>query len=215
MVFDNENITIPVGIVTNKFLIRPLLATDVELDYAAVMESKEFLRKWEQTGWPEDNFTPTDNLEDLQRAEQRHINREAFTFTVMNPTETECLGCVYIFPRTARWLSQAKTTAIGEAGWANYEAVILFWIRQSRLTEAMDRKLLDVLRSWFEQEWSFDGYLFLTNKQFEQQVAMFEEANLQLQFEVKKPEHSGKYLAYIIPEQFVFSKPSSHQTNKM
>lgn len=196
MVFGNENFTIPDGMVTNEFLIRPLLTADVELDYAAVMESKEFLRKWEQTGWPEDNFTVADNLEDLQRAEQRHINREALTFTVMNPIEAECLGCIYIFPRSARWLSQAETTSIGDPDWATYEAVILFWIRQSRLAEAMDRKLLDVLRSWFEKEWAFDRYLFLTNEQFEQQVAMFEEANLQLQVEFKLPKHPGKYRAY-------------------
>lgn len=196
MVFGDENITIPDGIVTNEFLIRPLLATDVELDYAAVMESKEFLRKWEQSSWPEDNFTLADNLEDLERHEREHINRESFTFTVMNPTETECLGCIYIFPRTARWLAQAETTPIGNTDWADYEAIILFWIRQSRLTEAMDRKLLDALRPWFEQGWTFDGHLFLTNEQFEQQVAMFEDANLQLQFEVKLPKHSGKDLAY-------------------
>jgi hypothetical protein len=32
MVFGNENVTIPDGIVTNEFLIRPLLATDIKLD---------------------------------------------------------------------------------------------------------------------------------------------------------------------------------------
>lgn len=196
MVFGEKNITIPDGMVTPEFLIRPLLTTDVELDYAAVMESKEFLRKWEQTGWPEDHFTLADNLEDLQRHEQEHINRESFTFTVMNPTETECLGCIYIFPRTARWLSEAKTTSIGDTDWANYEAVIQFWIRQSRLAEAMDRRLLGLLRPWFEQAWTVDGYLFLTNEQVEQQVALFEEANLRLAFEVELPKHDGKNLAY-------------------
>lgn len=196
MVFGDENITIPDGLVTNEFLIRPLLATDVELDYAAVMESKEFLRKWEQSSWPEDDFTLAGNLKDLQRHEREHINRESFTFTVMNPTETECLGCIYINQRTARWLSQAETTSIGDTDWTDYEAVILFWIRQSRLAEAMDRKLLNILRPWFEQEWTFDGHLFLTNEQFEQQVAMFEGAGLQLQFEVKLPKHVGKDRAY-------------------
>ncbi|MGB0385267.1 MAG: N-acetyltransferase [Ardenticatenaceae bacterium] len=196
MVFGHENITIPDGFVTNEFLIRPLLATDVELDYAAVMESKEFLRKWEQSSWPADDFTLADNLKDLQRHEREHINGESFTFTVMNPTETECLGCIYIFPRTARWLAKAETTPIGDTDWANYEAVILFWIRQSRLAEAMDRKLLDILRPWFDQEWTFDGHFFMTNEQFEQQVEMFEGANLQIQFEVKLPKHDGKDRAY-------------------
>ena len=196
MIFGNEKITIPDGIVTNEFLIRPLLVTDVELDYAAVMESKEFLRKWDQSSWPADDFTVAGNLEDLQRAEHRHVNREAFTFTVMNPNGTECLGCIYIFPRTARWLSQAETTSIGDTDWVNYEAVVLFWIRQSRLAAAMDRQLLNILCQWFEKEWTFDGHLFLTNEQFEQQVAMFEEANLQLQLEVTLPKQPGKYRAY-------------------
>jgi hypothetical protein len=196
MVFGDKNSTIPDGLVTDEFLIRPLLSTDVELDYAAVMESREFLRKWEQSTWPADDFMLAGNLEDLQRHEGEHINRESFTFTVMNPTETECLGCIYIFPLAARWLSKAEATPIGATDWTNYEAVVLFWIRQSRLAEAMDRQLLDILRPWFEQEWTFDGHLFLTNEQFEQQVSMFEEADLQLQFEVKLPKQPGKYRAY-------------------
>lgn len=196
MVFGNENATIPEGLVTNEWLIRPLRATDVELDYAAVMESREFLWKWEQSTWPADDFTLAGNLKDLQRHEREHINRESFTFTVMNPTETECLGCIYINPLTARWLSQAETTPMGDTDWADYEAVVLFWIRQARLVEGMDRRLLDTLRPWLAQEWIFDGYLFQTNEQFEQQVDMFEAAGLQLQFEVKLPKHVGKYLAY-------------------
>lgn len=196
MVFGDEDFEIPDELVTDMFLIRPLLGTHVELDYAAVMESKEFLRKWDQSSWPADDFTLADNLEDLERHEREHINRESFTFTVMNPAETECLGCIYIFPLTAHWLSKAETTPIGATEWADYEAVILFWIRQSRLAEALDRKLLDILRAWFEQEWTFDGYLFLTNEQFEQQVAMFEGTNLQLQLEVKLPKQPGKYRAY-------------------
>ncbi|MGB1252923.1 MAG: N-acetyltransferase [Candidatus Promineifilaceae bacterium] len=197
MVFGNEDSTIPDGLVTDDFLIRPLSATDVELDYAAVMESRVFLRKWEQSSWPEDTFTLADNLKDLQRHEREHLNGESFTFTVMNPAETECLGCIYIFPRTARWLSKAEATPTGDTVWADYEAVVLFWIRQSRLADAMDRKLLAVLRPWLRQEWSFDGHLFMTNEQFEQQVAMFEETSLQLQFEIKLPKHTGSDRAYI------------------
>lgn len=200
MVFGNENATIPNGFITNEFFIRRLSETDVELDYAAVMESREILRKWEQSTWPADDFTLADNLKDLQRHEREHLNRESFTFTVMNPTETECLGCTYIFPQTARWLAKATKTPVGDTGidtaWEDYEAVILFWVRQSRLAEGMDRKLLDILRPWFEQEWTFDGHLFQTNKEFEQQVLMFEAAGLQLQFEVEQSKEKANDLAY-------------------
>lgn len=200
MVFGNDNSTIPDRIVTDEFLIRPLLATDVELDYAAVMESREMLRKWERSTWPADDFTLAGNLNDLQRHEREHINREAFTYTVMNPSETECLGCIYIYPRTARWLTRSEATPVGASTegtkWTDYEAIIRFWIRQSRLAEGMDRQLLDTLRPWFAQEWAFDGHLFHTSEQFEQQVAMWEDAGLQRQFEVKEPKDSVKDLAY-------------------
>lgn len=195
MVFDDKS-TIPTGLLTQDFLIRPLLATDVALDYAAVMESREILRRWSQSSWPADDFTVAGNLADLQRHEREHIDREAFTFTVMNPAETECLGCIYIDPLTARWLANVKVTPHGEANWEDYEAVILFWVRQSRLAEALDRKLLAILRPWFAHEWAFDGHLFLTNEQFQQQVSMFEAAGLKLRFEVQRPKRSGKFRAY-------------------
>ena len=197
MIFGNESDMIPERLETEQFLLRRLSETDVELDYAAVMESREILRQWEQSTWPADDFTLADNLKDLQRHEREHLNREAFTFTVMNRDETECLGCVYIYPRTVRWLARAEATPVTSAKWADYEAVVTFWVRQSRLAEGLDSQLLDVLRRWFDQEWDFDGYLFLTSERFKQQVAMFESTTLQQQFELQDPKKGGKDLAYI------------------
>ena len=196
MVFGNENSIIPEGLITDRFLIRRLSETDVELDYAAVMESREILRTWEQSTWPADDFTLAGNLKDLQRHEREHIGREAFTYTVMNRSQTECLGCIYIYPRTARWLARAEATPVGNKAWAAYEAVIRFWIRQSRLAEGMDRQLLDCLRPWFVQEWDFDGHLFHTSEQFKQQLSMWEDAGLQRLFEIKDPKEPKKDLAY-------------------
>jgi hypothetical protein len=196
MVFGNEAAAIPEGLITDEFLIRPLSVTDVALDYAAVMESREILRQWEQSSWPADDFTLDGNLKDLDRHEGEHLRRESFTFTVMNPGGTECLGCIYIFPRTARWLAGAETTALGPAAWADYEAVVLFWVRASRLAEGMDRRLLDVLRPWLAAAWAFEGHLFQTSEAFAQQVGMFEAAGLQRRFEVQLPKHALWEFAY-------------------
>src|SRR5262245_4096225 len=83
---------------TNRLFLRPLRATDVELDYDAVMSSAEQLRRWSDSDWPADDFTLAGNLNDLQRHEREHGERVAFTFTVLNPEGTRCLGCVYITP---------------------------------------------------------------------------------------------------------------------
>lgn len=74
------------------------------------MESREYLRTWEQTGWPEDGFAVAANREDLEKLERRHADREAFTYTVMNLAETECLGCVYLMPTNARMFAGAHIT---------------------------------------------------------------------------------------------------------
>jgi hypothetical protein len=196
MAFDNDEFRAPEELRTDEFLLRPIRASDAELDYEAVMESKEFLRQWEQSSWPADDFTVEANREDLDKLERRHTDGESFTYTVMNPTETQCLGCVYIFPTTARLFSKAQISAIDGARWSEFEAAVYFWIRKSRLADELDRRLLDALGPWLEHDWGIEPHLIVTNEQFEQQVAMIEGANLQLRFHLTFPNEPGKSLAY-------------------
>jgi hypothetical protein len=196
MTFENSRIVPPPGIRSELFTIRPITVADVELDYAAVMESREFLRTWEQSTWPEDDFTVADNLKDLQGLEQRHNDGISFGYTIMNPDESECLGCVYIFPTDARWFADGEVASVSGASWSDYEVITLFWIRKSRLAERLDRTVLDALLPWLERDWTFGPHLIVTNEQFEQQVAMLEGTDLELQFKVKLPKDPAKYLAY-------------------
>jgi hypothetical protein len=194
--FSELEISAPAGLRTPDLVLRPLLASDAELDYDAVMESREFLRKWEQSTWPEDDFTVQANRDDLLKAERRHANGDAFTYTVMNLDQTECLGCVYVLPPDARMFTDAQVTAIGADQWSDCDATVFFWVRASRLPEGLDRTLLDSLITWLEREWSFTAPVIVTNEQFDQQVAMVEGTDLRRRFEVKAPADPGKYLAY-------------------
>lgn len=196
MAFNNDDFHAPEELRTDEFLLRPIRAADAELDYEAVMESKEFLRLWEQSSWPEDDFAVEANREDLDKLERRHTDGESFTYTVMNPAETQCLGCVYIFPTAARLFSKAQISAIDGARWCEYEAAIYFWIRKSRLADELDRRLLEALGPWLEHDWRIEHYLIVTNEQFEQQVSMIETAKQQLRFQLTFPNEPGKSLAY-------------------
>lgn len=160
------------------------------------MESREFLRTWEQSTWPEDDFTVEANRADMVKLESRHASGESFTYTVMNLDQTECLGCVYVFSPDASWFSDARVTPVGADRWSDHDAMILFWVRKSRLPEQLDRSLLEALLTWFEQKWSFDAPLFVTNEQFEQQVTMIEGTDLRRRFEIELPDDPGRYLAY-------------------
>ena len=77
MTFRQHDVVAPTGLETPRFVLRPILATDARLDYDAVMESREYLRKWEQSTWPEDDFTVDANREDLAKLEQRHASGES------------------------------------------------------------------------------------------------------------------------------------------
>lgn len=194
----NDDFQAPEELRSDEFLLRPIRAADAELDYAAVMESTSFLRRWEQSTWPADDFTVDANRADLAKLERRHASGESYTYTVMNPAETQCLGCVYILPTTAPLFSRAKISAIDGAQWATYQAAVYFWIRKSRLADALDRRLLAALGPWLEQDWRLeqDHSLIVTNEQFEQQVALIEGAARQLRFRLSFPNQSGAYLAY-------------------
>jgi hypothetical protein len=194
--FENLEFDVPEGLTTDDFILRPIVAADAEMDYAAVMESREYLRTWEQSSWPEDDFTVAANRDDLEKLERRHASREAFTYTVMNPAGSECLGCVYIMPSDARMFAEAHISLVGNRRWDDYEAAVYFWIRKSRLATETDRVLLDALRTWLAQDWNLGSHLIVTNEQFAQQVDIIEHTDLQLRFKVEEPDKPGRYLAY-------------------
>ncbi len=46
MRFETMDFAVPEGLTADDFVLRPIRAADAELDYAAVIESNEFLRTW-------------------------------------------------------------------------------------------------------------------------------------------------------------------------
>lgn len=197
MPFDQIEFAVPERLETESFVLRPILASDDRLDYDAVMESKESLRVWEQTSWPEDDFTVEANREDLELLERRHAENGAFTYTVLTPDETECLGCVYVVATNARMFANATVTPVGDRSWDDFEATVYFWVRDSRIQSGLDHALLESLRGWFGAEWGFSGVLFVTSELFTQQLEMIEAAGLERCFTIVETGKPGPYLAFV------------------
>lgn len=196
MPFQSEHVPPPTGLSTEAFSLRPITADDAEIDHAAVMESKDYLRVWEQTGWPEDGFTIEANRTDLVDLEQRHSAGTAFTYTVLDPTGATCLGCVYVMPHDATFLAKAEITPLGPDSWEDVDAAVYFWVRRSSLAAGTDRALLDALRTWFAQEWELARHVVVTHEEFSQQVELIESTDLEQRFHIVEPGKRGRYLAY-------------------
>ena len=62
---------VPAQLRTKEFLLRPIVEADTERDYVAVMDTREALRLWRMSTWPEDEFTVEENRVDARRPFER------------------------------------------------------------------------------------------------------------------------------------------------
>lgn len=122
MPFADPEMYVPDALQTEAFLLRPIRAADARLDYEAVMESRSYLRVWEQSGWPADHFTEAENRKDLERLEQRHAAGETFTYTLMTADEARCLGCVYINSVDSTPFTRSDISSVEGARWPDGSA---------------------------------------------------------------------------------------------
>lgn len=192
MSFYPEPHPVPAQLRTDEFVCLPLTTDHVHLDYAALMVSNEMLQLWGGTGWPSVDFTVEENWEDLDMHEREHKERVAFTYTVLNPDETECLGCIYITPLSDYVdMNPDILTNVDPK-----EAVVGFWVKQPRLADHLDERLLAALRDWFKQEWAFTAVYFSTRTQNTQQVQLLEATAMPKQYTLAVPPRAHKYFLY-------------------
>jgi RimJ/RimL family protein N-acetyltransferase len=151
-------------------VLQPLRATDVERDFEAVMASQEALR--ERTGgrWPRPGFTLAENLADLHEHEDDFAAHRGFTYTVLDPDETHCLGCVYIYPSVQEGSQATEGTD---------KAVVWFWVRPECVEADLDQRLLAALVPWLREDFGLSRVLFRVSANDARQLALMREAGLQ------------------------------------
>ena len=120
--FVPADFNVPENLETPEFRIRTLTVNDVVKDYDAVMTSVEHLKTvWPGSKWPE-GLTFEQDLIDLGWHQKEFQIRRSFAYTVVTPSESQVIGCVYIEP-TRR---------------AGFDAEVFLWARQSELAGGLD-----------------------------------------------------------------------------
>lgn len=123
--------------------LRPIRASDVELDMPAVMGSRE--RLWsiygEAWGWPPASMTAEQDREDLARHEAEAERHGSFNYALFDTAESELIGCVYIDP-------PEQTGTDAEISW---------WVRDEHVGSDVERALDAFVPRWIEQEWPFEA----------------------------------------------------------
>jgi hypothetical protein len=124
--------------------MRPIRAADVDIDYPAVMGSRE--RLWARYGpvwgWPPATMTLEQDREDLAHHEAEIAARETFNYAVLDAGETALLGCVYIDPPDA-------------AAPEGSDAVVSWWVVDDAVGSDLERALDELVPRWLRDVWGF------------------------------------------------------------
>lgn len=134
-----ERVDLPIGP-----HLRPIREADVDIDYPAVMGSRE--RLWakygEAWGWPPATMSHEADREDLAHHEAEIASHETFNYALLDEHETELLGCVYIDPP-------------GADSPAGADAVVSWWVVDEHHGGELERALADLIPRWLAGTWGF------------------------------------------------------------
>lgn len=136
-----KDFIVPQLLETDKFRLRMLKVTDVVKDYDAVMTSVDHLQGVLGVGrnWPSKDLTFEQDLIDLGWHQKEFQTRSSFAYTVMNLDESQCLGCMYIFP----------------SGSPEFEVDVFMWVRKSEFDKGLDPILFNTVKDWIKKKWPF------------------------------------------------------------
>jgi hypothetical protein len=127
--------------------LRPIRASDVGIDYPAVMGSRE--RLWdkygEAWGWPPATMTPEQDRDDLVHHEREMAAREAFNYAILDTDESHLLGCIYL---------DRPGHEIG------CDVVVSWWVVDTRVGSTLESELNRFVPAWVTTDWPFTKPLF-------------------------------------------------------
>lgn len=124
--------------------LRPIRASDVDIDYPAIMGSRERLwAKYGETwGWPPPDMTYDADRKDLAHHEDEIAAHISFNYAVLNHDETELLGCVYIDPPDGHAPDRS-------------DALVSWWVVDREADGPLERALEALIPRWLEEQWGF------------------------------------------------------------
>lgn len=129
----------PTQLVAERFRLEPLGPQHNASDLAAWTSSIEHVRStpgFADGSWPPlEGMSPEANLGDLIRHAADFEARTGFTFTVLDPTTGEVIGCVYVYPTKS----------------PDHDAQVRSWVRSD--VAELDVPLADAVADWLAADW--------------------------------------------------------------
>ncbi len=171
------------------FCFEVLHPKHVELDFQALMKSKDFLRRWSYSPWPEDHFTVEDNLFDLEWHYAEFMEKIAFTYTILDHFKTNCLGCIYIRPiNSIPSLSPEKKNILD-----SFRFFISYWVITEIRNTLLENSIFKSIRDWLLNTWKFQSVLFVSNTQIPEQNEIYHKNQMELFMELDEKKRHQQF----------------------
>ncbi|WKZ31107.1 MAG: GNAT family N-acetyltransferase [Candidatus Dojkabacteria bacterium] len=145
---------IPPELVKEDYIARKLCASDVYLDYLAVMSSIDIIHKVRSESWPTTDLTIEDDLIDLSWHQREFEYKNSFAYTVMSKDENECYGCIYFYHPSFRFPDGLDK---------EYEVDVSWWCTQKMYENGFYERLSADVKEWVEKEWPF-RHIYYSNR---------------------------------------------------
>lgn len=187
-----EDAPVPHELVTDEFIVRPLGPEHAEADFEALTEALPYYRKWQPQDWNHADFDLEENRAEMAQHRKEHDERVAFTFTILDPTETRVLGCVYV-GALSPFLTRNGVQDVDDV--AEHSAQVYLWVRPSLFATNLDQKVIQALAKWFRADWSFGLVAFYTDEGDERSILAMTEAGLSLRWRACR---AGRTVAYVV-----------------
>jgi len=136
----------PVLVETDGFMVVPLGPDLVDLDFAAYMSSIEHLQQTftRSTGWPHENISDEDAMQDMLNEQRRFNERESFAYAVLSKDGERELGCVYVRPSSK----------------PGYDAQVALWVTKADFDAGFDAELYAWTQQWVAESWPFEDVAY-------------------------------------------------------
>ena len=140
-----ENFKPPARLMMPDFLLEPLGPQHNERDYTAwtssvahIHATPGFFGHEHDDDWPRP-MTLSENLQDLEGHAADFAARRGFTYTVLNSTDRDVIGCVYLYPSKD----------------IEHDVRVQSWVRASR--SELDVVLWRAVGEWLVTDWPFSN----------------------------------------------------------
>lgn len=171
----------PKDLVTTEFMLLPSHEKYNQYDYVAIMRNMEMLRTWSQSSWPEDDFAPKQNKENLALYMEDNRTHSAYCFMMFEPEFARSYGNIYVYSFDAV-KENFEMSAEQENDIGQYDALVDFWVIEDG--SDLEKIITEELREWFKNVWKIN-VLFSARVGLDKRIRIYDELEMKCVMKLK------------------------------